>query len=305
MYDTRSTYQQEESTGLVLHSDQTVPKSVYMEQPFEVQDDLQSDPHHDLQSGFYKEKLAVPHLSQTVSAQTTPRDTTQYDETGLTPDHRAVSHPTLLHPHHAPQGGVGARSRSEGHLVQESPEDQPRAPLSLSLPGRTMTTVREDQDLTDHMNFLPTSDSEETGSVVSSVLDEHFKTNFRNFQTRMMSGDTADHVSRTTETKLLPPTAFLLRSDGTLIENGTADIQPTKKKKLKHPKSKTKKVHSAPAMRADQRVVPPGDKTQNDILGSSDFVSPADEMIYIRNMLHTFQERKIKNRLVQCTCCSI
>lgn len=205
---------------------------------------------------------------------------------------------------------LGSRSRSEGHLVpgrSNSIEEQPRAPLNMSLPAQHITILEQPED--DKMQFLPTSDSEDSGSVSARSLENGVQNGILKNDGRLNKGPKRETIPiysgqiKTQCAKLLPPMAFMVKTDGSPIVNGEA-YESTKRAQ----RSVKSKTASAPELRpgrtaekvttvSHQQVgTSGGNKYEGDSQAEIFFLSPADEMVYIRNELHKFQDRKIKHR---------
>lgn len=111
------------------------------------------------------------------------------------------------------------------------------------------------------------------------------------------------------ETKLLPPAAFLLKKDGSPILEGSA-VLPAVFRTDSEGQAIFKDNHyastSVPGKAAasllvpdDFKPVPTGEKSheqQKTNYDTCQFVSPAEEIVYIRNVLQDFKQLKHKHR---------
>ena len=142
-----------------------------------------------------------------------------------------------------------------------SPEDQPRPPLGPPTAEVLSQTYDLHQVVSDTMTFLPTSDSEESMSIQGRrTMPSHIK--------------------------LLPPEAFVARSDRTPVSKR----HPRLSVEMRKPALNSSLSSGSSMTRS------PRDGMNDTSPGKMTLLSPADEMVYIRDTLQRYQQDKQKYR---------
>lgn len=211
---------------------------------------------------------------------------------------------------HKAKDRKASRDVTSGHSdksLDATGESEPRAPIPPSQLTSTMNSSQQGE-LLENVSFLPTSDSEQSFSVPVPEPSKR-KTKVRPHvgftESGVQTGASLTELVAPEKLELLPPTAFMVRKDGTPIielgaghggpvshpkHNGLAqDVDTTQQ--LGHPINSgiTQGVGREP-----NGLSRPGDHDHDDNVNLH-FLSPADEMVHIRARLAEF--KKCKQRL--------
>ena len=155
------------------------------------------------------------------------------------------------------------------------------------------------------MNFLPTSDSEDSFMLPNKKTKHKIKP--KNCITNAAI-DASDSSAAPPgecgwqQVELLPPQAFLKRGDGTLIEESGVDVGDWLNGHAASPRASTGPVHSSPGG-ATQRSSPGRVTHHSPPAGPPDrhavgrdvlMMTPAEEIVMIRQQLQEYQQAKTK-----------